>query len=225
MSGVSWTEHAADQSPLVQRSRSRTLRQMKILVEAAKRLVVDKDSRFTTQEVAKEAGMALQTFYRYFSGKDQLLIAVIEDLITEQVRRLEDATRDVADPMERLRRHVTDTVSLIDAGGEVASASRFIASERSRLHRQYPGDLRRATQPFASLIARELRAARDAGLIATTDIDQDAALVARIVMATYHEYAFTEHEESVETITEHLWDFCLRGIGSSRNRSRTTPTG
>jgi AcrR family transcriptional regulator len=222
---MTWTELAADRSPLVQRSRSRSLEQMKILVEAAKRLVFEKDSRFTTQDVAREAGMALQTFYRYFPGKDQLLIAVIEDLVTEQVAHLEDATRDLADPLERLRRHVTETVSMIGTSGRAAAASRFITAEHSRLHQQHPEDLRRATQPFADLIARELRAARSAGLVTSDDIDQEATLVARLVMATYHEYAFTAHSEPVETIAEHLWEFCQRGIGATRRRKRTAASG
>jgi AcrR family transcriptional regulator len=31
----------------------------------------------------KEAGVALQTFYRYFASKDELLLAVIADAMTE----------------------------------------------------------------------------------------------------------------------------------------------
>ena len=38
-----------------------------------------KGPNFTTQELVKEAGIALQTFYRYFGSKDHLHLAVIED--------------------------------------------------------------------------------------------------------------------------------------------------
>jgi TetR/AcrR family transcriptional regulator len=218
VSNVSWTEEAADRSPIVQRSRTRSVAQMKVIVEAAKRLVFEKDNRFTTQDVAREAGMALQTFYRYFPGKDHLLLALIEDLVTEQVTHLEEASRDVTDPLTRLRRQVTQTVHLLTGGGEAAAACRFIATERSRLHQQYPEELRHATQPFAELVARQLRAAQDAGLVAPIDVDRDAALITRLVMATYYEYAFTAHAEPVEEIAEHLWEFCARGLGTTRER-------
>ena len=41
---------------MVQRSRSRGMQQAKVIVEAARRLIVAKGSGFTTQELAKEAG-------------------------------------------------------------------------------------------------------------------------------------------------------------------------
>jgi AcrR family transcriptional regulator len=63
-----WAERAADRSPLVHRSRARSIEQAKAMVDAARRLVAQKGERFTTQELVKEAGVALQTFYRHFEG-------------------------------------------------------------------------------------------------------------------------------------------------------------
>ena len=42
-----------------------------------------KGDAFTTQELVKEAGVALQTFYRYFASKDELLLAVIADAMAD----------------------------------------------------------------------------------------------------------------------------------------------
>jgi TetR/AcrR family transcriptional regulator len=43
------------------------------IIDAARRLIIAQGSSFTTQDLIKEAGVALQTFYRHFAGKDQLL--------------------------------------------------------------------------------------------------------------------------------------------------------
>ena len=83
MASVTWAERAADRSPVVQRSRDRGVEQAKSIVAAARRLVETKGPNFTTQELIKEAGIALQTFYRYFPAKDYLLLPVIEDVIDE----------------------------------------------------------------------------------------------------------------------------------------------
>ena len=80
---ASWAERAADRSPTVQRSRDRSVKQAMVLVAAGRRLVFEKGHAFTINELVKEAGVALQTFYRYFSGKDELLLAVLEDLVGE----------------------------------------------------------------------------------------------------------------------------------------------
>ena len=83
-----WAERAADRSPAVQRSRARQMEQATLIVDAARRLIAERGERFTTQELVKEAGVALQTFYRIFAGKDQLLLAVFENLIAESCVRV-----------------------------------------------------------------------------------------------------------------------------------------
>src|SRR5437763_1376439 len=84
----SWATRAADRSPTVQRSRTRSVQRAKQIVAAARRLVDVKGGDFTTHELVKEAGVAVQTFYKHFSGKDQVLLAVIEDVIAETVAGL-----------------------------------------------------------------------------------------------------------------------------------------
>ncbi len=220
---LSWAERAADRSPLVQRSRSRSLQQTKAIVDAARRLILAKGSRFTTQELAKEAGIALQTFYRHFPGKDQLILAVIEDMIIEQVEHYEDATRDVADPVERLRAHVMGAVASLNTSGRAEIGPRFITAEHWRLRQLYPEELAHATQPFADLIARDLRTAEAAGLLAPTDIERDAALVAELVMSVYHFHAFATSDEPAAAIGAHLWSFCLSGLGGARPAAARPP--
>jgi AcrR family transcriptional regulator len=61
-------------------------------------------SRFTTQDVARLAGLSRQSVYRYFASKDELIQALVareEELLLEGVRavharhdRLEDAMRE-----------------------------------------------------------------------------------------------------------------------------------
>ncbi|WP_138985403.1 helix-turn-helix domain-containing protein, partial [Mycobacterium avium] len=59
----------------MQRSRERIANQVRLMLDAALRLIREKGDSFTTQELVKEAGVALQTFYRYFATKDELLLA------------------------------------------------------------------------------------------------------------------------------------------------------
>ena len=83
------------------------MEQATLIVDAARRLIAERGERFTTQELVKEAGVALQTFYRIFAGKDQLLLAVFDDLIAESCAEYEAAAADLPDPVSRLRFYVT----------------------------------------------------------------------------------------------------------------------
>jgi AcrR family transcriptional regulator len=216
---MSWTERAADRSPLMQQTRSRNVRQMEIMVEAAKRLIARKGYSFTTQELAREAGVALQTFYRHFGGKDQLLLATIEDLHATTVEQYTVATRDLPDPLARLHYYVTAVISTLDGTGEDARSPQFMTAEHWRLHQLFPEEMAFATQPTVDLFARELRAAKEQGLISPSDVDRSAELMVILIRAVYHEYAFKSKPEPAAAIAEHVWELCLRGVGGRLDQS------
>ena len=184
------------------------------MVAAARRLVEQKGGSFTTQEVVKEAGVALQTFYRHFPGKDQLLLAVIEDLIAENCALYEERARDLPDPVARLRFYVTTTMSGL--GTEGSGGPRFITAEHWRLHQLYPDELAQATQPFTELVLREVRAAEAEGLLAPSDAEHDAWLVTELIMAVFHNLAFATTSRPIPEIADQVWNFCLAALGGRR---------
>jgi TetR/AcrR family transcriptional regulator len=214
---MSWVERAVDRSPMVQKSRNRGMEQARLIVQAARRLIAVKGSSFTTQELVKEAGVALQTFYRYFASKDQLLLAVLEDMISEFCAALRAQADEVTDPIERLRFCVTIAVQQpnLDGQDEVAGPQ-FITSEHWRLQQEYPQEIAFAIRPFSDLIAEEIELAVEAGSLRTTDAKRDAWHVTQLVMAVFHHYAFAETDETAEEVAERLWGFCLTGLGGTR---------
>ncbi len=239
-----------------------------MIVEAARRLVDEKGDQFTTQELAREAGVALQTFYRHFPGKDQLLVAVIEDMIAENAERYAAAASHLSDPVARLRFYVTEILSGLtdnggadaggvgvngagasgagdggvgdlaarvvgatgadgdaaDAAGRLGTGPRFITAQHWRLHQRFPEDMAHAIQPITDLIARELREAQAAGLLHPIDPDRDAALITKLIMTVYHHYAFAPAGEATAVIAEHVWSFCLTGLGGAAPAPATRST-
>jgi AcrR family transcriptional regulator len=203
-----------DRAPAVQRSRLRSAQQQKAIVDAARRLVDERGSGFTTQELIAEAGIALQTFYRYFGGKDQLLLAVIEDLIGEAAVALEEQAQGVPNPADRLRFYITSMLQSVGPGNARGPAQ-FVTSEHWRLHQLFPDEVARASQPIVDLFARELRAATDTGRFHSTDPTRDAWFTMRLVMSTFHHFAFVTTDPRVETVAEELWSFLQSGYGAS----------
>lgn len=207
---ASWAERVADRSETVQRSRARQIEQAEAIVAAARRLIGERGDQFTTQELVKEAGVALQTFYRIFGGKDQLLLAVFEDLIAESCAAYESDAADLPDPIARLHYYVVVTIgSLSDLDG---IGARFVTAEHWRLHQLFPEEMTHATQHFADLVARQIVLANDEGLLAIEDPERDAWYVTKLVMAVFHHYAYAEGSIDAHTTAEELWDFCLRAL-------------
>jgi len=207
-----WVERAADRSPVVLRSRARQIENAQAIVDAARRLIAERGDRFTTQELVKEAGVALQTFYRLFGGKDQLLLAVFEAMIAEYCAQAEEAARGLPDPLARLRFYVTSAVESVRADTD-GIGPRFVTAQHWRLHQLFPDEMSRATQPFTRLVARQLEAAAAAGLLQPTDPERDAWFVTKLVMAVFHHYAFVEAEPDADAIGASLWSFCCTALG------------
>ena len=219
---VAWAERAADRSPMVLRSRARSIEQAKAMVDAARRLIAQKGERFTTQELVKEAGVALQTFYRQFEGKDQLLLAVMEDTIADGAAEFEAAARHLRDPLARLHFYVGAALEGVRDGDQFGP--RFITSEHWRLHQLFPNEMAHATKPVTDLFLREITEARTRGLVEPADPERAAWLMTKLIMATYHHYAFATEDERAATVTEDVWTFCLAALGGTE-QDRDQPAG
>ncbi|UGQ12705.1 TetR/AcrR family transcriptional regulator [Yinghuangia sp. ASG 101] len=208
----SWADRAAERSPAVQRSRARSEQQVRSILDAARRLTTAKGTAFTTSDLTKESGVALQTIYRHFAGKDQILLAVVEELIAEQAERAEELARHLPDPVSRLRYYVIGTLDSLRHATNLTGAQ-FMVAEHWRLHQLFPDEIAAANEPYARLVAAELREAAEQGLLSPRNPDWDAWFVIKLVMSTYHHYAFATADEQVEDILEHLWGFCLQAFG------------
>jgi AcrR family transcriptional regulator len=204
-----WAEHAADRSPQVQRSRARSIEQARVIVEAAKRLADERGAAFTIQELTKEAGVALRTFYRHFESKDQLLLAVLEEMILEGCAELSGLAAALPDPISRLRLFIEGAAVWQTSGNP--TRQRFVTSEHVRLHQLVPDDLARITSTFTMLLVPEIEAAQHAGLLAPSNAERSAWFVTQLVMAVFHHHAFVDTPP--EQLGDEVWAFCFRALG------------
>jgi AcrR family transcriptional regulator len=189
------------------------------LLAAAHRLVLERGENFTTQDLIKEADVALQTFYRHFGGKDQILLAVLGDLITGHCETLARQGRGIEDPVERLHFYINGTLANLGTPG--AAGARFMTSQHWRLHQEFPDELAAATKPFADLVQAGLEAGRDAGVLTPRDPERDAWMINRLVMSVFHHYAFVDDDPSVATVADDVWRFCLAAVGGAAGTRRT----
>lgn len=186
------------------------------MLDAARRLIDAKGDEFTTQELVAEAGVALQTFYRYFASKDELLLAVIGDTMTEACERWAEIAAELPDPLARLRFYITVTLERLDGADDDAATARFIVSTRWRLHRNYAKELAEAEKPFVELLRGEVAAAIEAGLLKPPDPDWDPWFLAELARSVFHFYAFAPHADGeLELVKERLWRFCLSALGGA----------
>ncbi len=209
----SWVERAVDRSAAVQRSRTRIANQVRLMLDAARRLIREKDD-FTTQELVAEAGVALQTFYRYFTSKDELLLAMIGDAMTEACDQWAEAAAALSDPIDRLQFYITAPLERFHGDSHTAAGMRFIVATHWHLHRIFPKELAEAEQPFVDLIVAEINSAADGGLLQLRNPEWDAWFVVELLRSVNHYYAYAAKTgDDLDVTKENLWQFCRTALG------------
>lgn len=184
------------------------------ILAAGRLLIATNGADFTTQAVIRQAGVALQTFYRYFGSKDQLLLALIGELIRDHCEVLVANARNVEDPTRRLEMYVRTTLSPIHIPDQLAGA-RFITAEHWRLHQTFPAEVWAATQPFSDLIRAELVSGSAAGTLSPRHPERDAWLMTKTIIGAYHHCAFQPDDPGMATIDDDVWYFCLAAAGGT----------
>jgi AcrR family transcriptional regulator len=206
---VSSEPAAEERLSSVQRSRLRTLTQARLMLDAALRLIRVKGDEFTIQELAKEAGVALQTFYRYFASRDELLLAVIGNAMDEACERWAVAARELPDPVARMRFYIMSALG--EREDQTDAMARFVVSSHWRLHRIFPDELSEAQRPFVDLFLTEINAGVEAGLLHPANPEWSAWFIAELARSVFYHYARVS--KPGDDVQEQLWQFCLMALG------------
>src|SRR3954467_5914840 len=83
-------------------ARARAETRVQRFLDAALELMNGDSKDFTVQEVVEKSGQSLRSFYQYFDGKYELLLALFEDAVRSTAAHLEETVAGETDPLERL---------------------------------------------------------------------------------------------------------------------------
>src|ERR1044071_7315655 len=103
----SWRELAVARS--LDPARVRAENRVQRFLDAALELMASApDKEFTVQEVVERSGQSLRSFYQYFAGKHELLLAIFEESIRSSAEHMHELIEAEADPLERLHIFATE---------------------------------------------------------------------------------------------------------------------
>lgn len=196
--------------PATSAAGARALQVGRRVLEAANALLLETGGpTFTVPELAKRAQTSLATLYSYFSGKDEVLLAVIEMVADITVREPDAELASLTDPVARLRRVVQRPILLTAETGGRASLIYF--REAWRLTELYPSELQVLTEPATLVVQRELDAAVAAGVVVSDDTYRDALNIRLFVWSLIQAMQVGSAADA-EAVAENAWTFCSRAL-------------
>jgi AcrR family transcriptional regulator len=167
---------------------------------------------FTVQEVADEAGQSLRSFYRHFSSKDDLLLAVLEESTLNYVHSIEREASAFDDPLDRLAAALFAANRLPDLNRPGRNVG------LSRLHLELaeadPEGVARTREPVALLYRTLIADAEAAGRIGPIDPEVGAYML-MVLTATFaiHRTLGNEFGHRLPSVEEHV-AYCLQGLSA-----------
>ncbi|MFZ4586116.1 MAG: TetR/AcrR family transcriptional regulator [Acidimicrobiia bacterium] len=202
--------------PVAHRSVDRALATRRTIYEGEVRRLIDAtyevieqtgDVDAPVRAIVAASGLSNQAFYRHFTSKDELLLAVIDDGRRQLVATLERRLRRAQPGVPRVRAWIESI--LAQAQDPVAAArTRPFAVAGARLSARFPDQ---AAESNALLVGPLAIALAEAGV---TD-PRATPLIARIVMSEMHEDLIVRRAPSSADV-DALVDFILRGLEVDR---------
>jgi AcrR family transcriptional regulator len=162
-------------------------------------------------DIVAEAGSSNKAFYRYFAGKDDLILAVMERGVAIVVSYLEHQMAKETKPADQIARWIEGTLAQV-ADPHLISVTRAAAGQMSA------GAGARAAGDEIMAPLRDLLTAPVIAL-GSKDVGRDADAVFHCTAATLRRYVGSGQRPDTADI-DHLVRFCLNGLGAARRRFR-----
>jgi AcrR family transcriptional regulator len=219
---LSWREQAVTRS--LGSARARAEDRVQRFLDAAIELMNEGDAGkdFTVHEVVERSGQSLRSFYQYFGGKHELLLAVFEESVRSTTDMLRGKMAGEDDAFGRLHRFVVEYYRLCRPVPDgkptkktpIASVMVDFAQQLLTVH---PTEAAMAFAPLVSLFGEALDDAADAGAIRPgLRRGPIAGMVLEAIM--FNAFSLTiggisTQPDAVDP-AEELWDLIVHGIAA-----------
>jgi AcrR family transcriptional regulator len=208
---ASWRERAVERS--LRTARAKAMSRSDRFIQVAMELLSETGrTDFTVQELVERSKTSLRSFYQHFGSKDELLLALFEEVIrtsTDEWRREVEAQPDCVAGLETLV--LTMYAQAIDQ--TMGGVSRALTSYHLQLAESRPSDYARVLAPMRDLILELVRAGAQTGKF-RDDIDPEtlAMILMQTLVAAAHMHALGAYLTGDPLDGERLWAFCLGGL-------------
>jgi AcrR family transcriptional regulator len=198
----------------------RALKPTTRMIEAAMQLAEEAGlASFTVQDVLARADVSLQTFYRHFSSKEELLLAVLEETVANGSARYREEAARYEDPVARTECVVKGP--LLHHLDQPTSA--MGVREHLRLMERHGREVREADEPYHQLVRETIEAAQAAGCFVGVDASDEAELIMALVLSRYQNVVLGVVRRSAEEEAEHLWLFVSAAL-TRHDKAALAPT-
>ena len=171
---------------------------------------------FTVLEVVERSKTSLRSFYQHFSTKDELLLALVDKIMSESTRKWREDTAGL--PAADALRILIDRICTPAETTTQDKVNRGLTSYNDRLAEALPSEYARVLAPVHELIKDIIHSGIDEGAFrANIDIDATAALIMQSALGAMRLRVLGAELTGVPVDADHIYDFCVSSLTSRRD--------
>jgi len=157
-------------------------------------------------DIVAEAASSNKAFYRYFAGKDDVILAVMERGVAMVVSYLQHQMTKERTPDAQVRRWIEGALAQV-ADPHLISMSRAAAGQASTTP-DWRAAADETMRPMRDLLTEPI------ATLGSKDIRRDTDAVFHCTVAAMRRYLDSAQRPNPDDV-DHLVQFCLRGLGVS----------
>lgn len=168
---------------------------------------------FTVLAVVERSKTSLRSFYQHYSTKDELLLALVDKIMTESSARWRTEVQGL-DAVSALRTLV-DRISAPAASTKQDSINRGLTFYNDHLAETLPREYARVLSPLHELIVDIITAGIDEGVFraaSRTETDTAAALIMQTVLGALRLRVLGAELNGAPVEGTHIYEFCVRSL-------------
>jgi len=221
---ATWRELAVARS--LDPARARAEKRVQRFLDAALALMQEApDREFTVQEVVERSGQSLRSFYQYFEGKHELLLALFQEALRSTAEQLRSAVDEESGAEARLRRFTVEYCAVCRPVGKGKTGKKWpipaMAEFTNQLLTSHPAEAAQAFVPLVDLLVELLDGAvADTVIRDTFDSRYLAGVLLQMIM--FHTFGNTiagvPSRRTNAATAEELWDVMFSGSTATSGR-------
>jgi AcrR family transcriptional regulator len=201
-------------------ARARAEKRVQRFLDAAMDLMINSDGKeFTVQEVVERSGQSLRSFYQYFAGKYELLLALFEESVRTTAAQLQSLIDGETDALEQFHTVCVEYYRICQPNPKAKTAKKgkapALADFAQQLLTDHPREAAHAFVPLVDLFAGILEAAELSGQLRPgLDHRRIAGVILEAVMFNAFAATISGTKVREEGAGEELWQLILHGIAA-----------
>lgn len=211
-----WQQRTIDRR--LSSARARALARSSRFLATALELVEESGrADFTIAALVDRSNLSLRAFYQHFAGKEELLLALYENIAGQFTENIRHEVAAADGPMEQFEAFCRGFLSRAESSGTMGG--RLVTIYHLSLEIERPTDFTKAWEPQQKLLTRILTDCAEAGLVRTDMTPTQLAVLVSSTLTALAQIGVFDVGATAAPLTEQqLWSWCRQAVDPAAGR-------